>query len=214
MCSRSQPLKVWKQFLDLICTLWVDLWHNPRVGAVVPSFALPLRPLPPPLSLPTVCQTVLPLSLLTGLATSHRMIYALITSAFKCRAKKSSLCKNNFCGGVGKPTRHPAQQAKAPSQQRCRESGAEGRFHPHPCPAPRGGRGGRMGDGDPPQPGLASPSWWRSTGCASPIAPLYPSQCPPAQLPAELEADVHLGGRGGGQGCVFRLPAGKVCALL
>ena len=127
------------------------LWLPPSRSPLALSLLLPL---------PTVCQTVLPLSLLTGFATSHRMIYALITSAFKCRAKKSSLCKNNFCGGVGKPARHCTQQAEVPSQQRCRESGAEGRFPPHPRLAPKGTR--RWEDGleeSLPKPGLASPSW-------------------------------------------------------
>lgn len=105
---------------------------------LLPLFALSLL-----LPLSTVCQTVLPLSLLTGFATSHRMIYALITSAFKCRAKKGSLCKNNFCGGVGKVACHCAQQAKAPSQQRRQQSGAKGRFPPQHHLVPEGGDSGR-----------------------------------------------------------------------
>lgn len=65
------------------------------------------------------------------------MIYALITSAFKGRANKSSLCKNNFCGRCGET--HPSSHsAKAPCQQRRRESGAERRLPPHPLLAPRG----------------------------------------------------------------------------
>lgn len=61
------------------------------------------------------------------------MIYALITSAFKGWANKSSLCKNNFCGRCGEthPSSHSA--GKAPSQQRCR-----GRLSHHPHLASKG----------------------------------------------------------------------------
>lgn len=61
------------------------------------------------------------------------MIYALITSAFKGWANKSSLCKNNFCGRCGEthPSSHSA--GKAPSQQRCR-----GRLPHHPHLASKG----------------------------------------------------------------------------
>lgn len=122
------------------------LWLPPRS-----PFALSFL-----LSLPTVCQTVLPLSLLTGFATSHRMIYALITSAFKCRAMKSSHCKNNFCGGVGKSTRHHTEQAKGPPQQRVGLRAASLPVLTHPQ---RDAVVGGWLEDSLPQPGLVSPSW-------------------------------------------------------
>lgn len=151
------------------------LWLPPSCSPLALSLLLPL---------PTVCQTVLPLSLLTGFATSHRMIYALITSAFKCRAKKSSLCKNNFCGGVGEPAHHRAQQAKAPSQQRCWESGAEGRF---PLPiltwCPKEAVVGGWAGGKPPRIWAGESQLVKEHGACI-------ARClcisPPAQLPARV----------------------------
>lgn len=80
-CSCSQPQKVWKQLLNLICILSADLWHNPRrVGAVPPSFALPPCPLPPPPS---------PNGLSNCLAfiSSHRLR----------NKSQDDLCPDNFC---------------------------------------------------------------------------------------------------------------------
>lgn len=59
------------------------------------------------------------------------MIYALITSAFKCWAKKSSLCKTNCGGGVGKPAHQHAQHTKAASQQRCQADRSYHSLSPH-----------------------------------------------------------------------------------
>lgn len=94
-------------------------------------FSCPPLPSAPSSLLPTVCQTALRLSHLTGFATSHRMIYALITSAFKCWAKKSSLCKTNCGGGVGKPAHQHAQHTKAASQQRCQADRSCHSLSPH-----------------------------------------------------------------------------------
>lgn len=169
--------------------LWLPPLHSPLALSLL-------------LALPTVCQTVLPLSLLTGFATSHRVIYALITSAFKCRAKKSSLCKNNFCGGVGKPARHRARQAKVPSQRRCRESGAEGHFLPHPHLGPKAG-------GKPLGPWAGKSHLEKEHRVCVACVPCTSLSIPRLSSLQELEADVHLGGRGGGQGCVSGLLVGK-----
>lgn len=84
------------------------------------------------------------------------MIYALITSAFKCQAMKSSLCKNNFCGGVGKPTHHRTEQAKGPPQQRVGLRAASLPIFTH---AQRDVVVGGWPEESLPEPGLASPSW-------------------------------------------------------
>lgn len=127
------------------------------------------------------------------------MIYALITSAFKCWATKSSLCKTNFCRGLGKPAHYHAQHTKAPSRQRCwvaslvvfmccvKGSASSGMEKPHGVWAGGTQLAGEYGAAHQSWPSYSAPKGaGRSAGCTRHALAPFPSLLPSHEVSPEL----------------------------